>query len=241
MASAFKHVFEPVRSGRTFEAIAEQIRESIYAGKLTPGDKLPTERELAKIFNTSRVSVRSALLNLEQAGFLDIRQGAGGGFFIKELNVKLFTENLHAMLRVGKATISDITEARSIIEPQAARLAAERATDEDLAGMAEAIYGFQDRGSQEGPPSPQDFSFHVRLAEATKNPAIIIISQSLVSILFKSWAEYYMSSTLNREINRQHQDILEAVRQKDGSLAQRLMAQHVANMRDMFLRYEQEK
>ena len=69
-------MFEPLNQERTFESIVKQIKEAIFAGKLKEGDKLPTERELARQFGVSRAAVRSAVLSLEQSGLLKIRKGS---------------------------------------------------------------------------------------------------------------------------------------------------------------------
>ena len=99
-------MFNPLPHERTFEAIVRQLKEAIYSGKLKPGDKLPTERELAKMFNASSAAVRSAVLNLEQAGLLKIKKGAGGGFFVQELDFKPVRDSLNDLVSFGKASIS---------------------------------------------------------------------------------------------------------------------------------------
>src|SRR5512136_2169173 len=77
-------LFQPLPVKRTFMEIANQIRSSIYAKTLKPGDKLPSERELAVQFNVGRISVREALRMLEQAGLIFIKQGSSGGAYVKE-------------------------------------------------------------------------------------------------------------------------------------------------------------
>ena len=185
--------FEPLKNERTFESIAKQIKETIFSGKLGPGDKLPTERELAEIFNASRVSVRSALLNLEQSGLLNIRKGAGGGFFVRDFNSKPVRDSMGDLLKLGKTSIGDLTEARLIIEPQASGLAAKRATSDDLAKIEYAIMDFQERIAQGLAPDPADLNFHVCVAEASKNPVLILTIRPLMELLFQSIGSYFLN------------------------------------------------
>jgi len=227
-------LFHPLRNERAFESIARQLRESIYSGNLKPGDKLPTERELAQIFNTSRVSVRSALLNLEHSGLLRIKKGASGGFFIGEVNSKAISDSLSAMLRMGKASISDLTEARTILEPQAARLAAKRATVKDIKKIEQAVLSFRDRIQQKLAPDPSDLNFHICVAEASRNPVMILISRSLMELLFQKIGAYLVNGKGNERIVRGHERILEAIKKKDGQKAQALMLKHIKSMKRIF-------
>ncbi|MBW1716633.1 MAG: winged helix-turn-helix transcriptional regulator [Deltaproteobacteria bacterium] len=87
---------------RAFEAIAKQLKEAIYSGKLKPGDKLPTERELAKMFSSSGAAVRSAVLSLEQSRLLKMQKGAGGGLFVQELDFRPIRNSLNDLLRLGE-------------------------------------------------------------------------------------------------------------------------------------------
>lgn len=236
-----KNIFEPLKNERAFESIAKQIKETIFSGKLGPGDKLPTERELAEIFNASRVSVRSALLNLEQSGLLNIRKGAGGGFFVRDFNSKPVRDSMGDLLKLGKTSIADLTEARLIIEPQAAGLAAKRATSDDLAKIEYAIMDFQERIAQGLAPDPADLNFHVCVAEASKNPVLILTIRSLMELLFQSIGSYFLNFEGNKEIINQHKKIMEAIRRKETEDAQALMLKHVKAMKALFRRYEIEK
>lgn len=236
-----KTIFEPLRNERAFESIAKQIKETIFSGKLGPGDKLPTERELAEIFNASRVSVRSALLNLEQSGLLNIRKGAGGGFFVRDFNSKPVRDSMGDLLKLGKTSIADLTEARLIIEPQASGLAAKRATSDDLEKIEYAILDFQQRIAQNLPPDPADLNFHVCVAEASKNPVLILIMRSLMELLFQNIGSYFLSLEGNKRIANQHMRVFEAIRRKEPEDAQALMLKHVKDMRALFRRYEIEK
>ena len=228
--------FRPVKTGRIFEAIADQIKQSIFNGELNTGDKLPTERELAQIFNTSRVTVRSALHRLEHEGLLDIRAGSGGGFFVKELGLGPLQESFQNVLEVGVTSVEDVAEVRAIIEPQAARLAALRAGPEDLACMEESIRELARRNQRGGPPDPTDLAFHVCLAKASGNPVLLITCQSLASVTFKSIAHQSLQRQDMDLIVAQRRSILKAVGRKEPEAAEAAMLEHVHAMRENSIR-----
>src|SRR6266571_89689 len=125
------------RSGRVSETIARRIKKQISDGALVPGEKLPAERHMAQRYRTSRVSVREAYRSLEELGLLTIRRGAEGGAFIADIDHRPVMRSLSLMLRLGKTTNEEITEARLLVEPPIARLAARRARPEDIERLQE--------------------------------------------------------------------------------------------------------
>src|SRR5918994_4771513 len=99
------------RTNRVSENLAKRIKRQISSGKLTAGEKLPAEREMARLYNTSRVSVREAYRSLEELGLLTIRRGADGGAFIADIDHTPVMRSLSLMLRLGKTTHEEITQA----------------------------------------------------------------------------------------------------------------------------------
>src|SRR5438445_10748232 len=150
---------------RISDGIVERIRTAVSDGILAPGSRLLSERELAQRLNASRESVREAYRSLEVAGLLVIRRGKEGGAFVRDVDHQPVTRSLSMLLRLGKTTHRELTEARLLIEPPIARLAAARATRSDLEAMgdlidrhAEAIKGNED-------PRKYDLQFHRIMAE----------------------------------------------------------------------------
>src|SRR3989442_10503041 len=127
------------RSGRVSETIARRIKKQISDGALLPGEKLPAERHMAQRYRTSRVSVREAYRSLEELGLLTIRRGAEGGAFIADIDHRPMMRSLSLMLRLGKTSNDEITEARLLIEPPIARLAARRAPPEEVERLPSGV------------------------------------------------------------------------------------------------------
>src|SRR3979411_1052358 len=120
-------VLAPIRPTRASSDVIAQIRRAILSGQYRPGDRLPTEREMARQFGVSRVTVRDALRALEAAGLLEIRVGGQGGPYVKEPDPARLAESLRTHFHLQGTTFAELAEARLALETTAARLAAERA------------------------------------------------------------------------------------------------------------------
>src|SRR5262252_4172852 len=113
--------------GRVSDAIVRRITDQISKGRLVAGHKLPAERDMARQFKTSRVSVREAYRSLEEVGLLRIRRGADGGAFIAAVDHSPVQRSLALVLGLKNTSHRQLTDARLLIEPPIARMAAERA------------------------------------------------------------------------------------------------------------------
>src|SRR5436190_90408 len=132
-------MFRAVRTPRVYEHIVAQIERAIYEGRLAHGDKLPPERQLVREFGASRVAVREALRALEHRGLVEVRQGSAGGYFIRELDATTVVRDLSTLFRLGRVSLVQVAEARALLEPESARLAAARATDHELKRLGECL------------------------------------------------------------------------------------------------------
>jgi GntR family transcriptional repressor for pyruvate dehydrogenase complex len=178
-------VFTPVQTRRTFEEAADQIAEKVRTGELRPGNRLPGERSLAAQMEISRPTLREAVKVLVDAGVLEVRRGPGGGMYVATDVVPTDLVRHSASLRL--AEIAAVLEARRILEPRVAQLAAERATDEDFEAMERSIEAMrrivaggwhqrhEDRFLQ------LDVQFHLALARAAGNPTV----ETLMRILLR--------------------------------------------------------
>ena len=108
--------FKALPEKRTFKEIEKQIREMIFSGALKPGDKLPSENELASQFGVARPAVREALRTLEHAGFIVVKQGNTGGSYIKELDAAVTAASLSDLMRQGNISLRHLSDARLAIE-----------------------------------------------------------------------------------------------------------------------------
>ena len=127
------HKVEPINSPRIYEEIVRQIRTLISEGRLKSGDRLPPERDLAERFRVSRASVREALRSLESMGLIEIRLGEGT--FVREISVDSLIEPLALVILTQREAVGELFEARRLLEPPIAGLAARRSTKEEIQEM----------------------------------------------------------------------------------------------------------
>lgn len=177
--------FDPIRLPRISETIGARVREQIAAGQLKPGDRLPTERELAEQFAVSRMAVREGLRTLEGSGLLVLRKGRHGGAFVSDDSAKPVTQSIRDMLQLGRATLPMLTEARRHIMDSVVRLACERATEADFAAL-EANLTTTEALTAEGRFAERTWTaieFNQLLAEATGNHILCAIVGALSEVL----------------------------------------------------------
>lgn len=230
MASQGNDQFRVIERKRVSDVVVDQIKQLLLDSKLNIGDRLPPERQLAKQLGVSRVPVREALFSLSNSGFLKIKRGAGGGIFVAEPSIEPYAEFFTLMLQMGKASVQDLTEARLFLEPNVARLATERATSEDLKNIDESISEYEKRVSQDAPRSLGDMTFHVRVAEASKNIVMVLTIKGLMGLLYKTVKDLGLSREDKQKSVNTHRKIFEAMRASDSRSASELMAEHVKEM-----------
>jgi DNA-binding FadR family transcriptional regulator len=171
--------FQAVATQRLYEQVAGQVTDLVARGEFRPGDRLPPERDLAKLLGVSRPTVREAMIALEIAGLVEVRVGAGA--FITE-KAKTNGANHRLFEGVGSSPV-ELIAARRTIEPEVAALAAQLATAEEIAAIAETvamIAAAQDTTAHRA----ADHKFHVRIGHASHN-------NILTTIVDECWAEMY--------------------------------------------------
>lgn len=232
-AGAGAELFSPVNLGRVSQVIVDQIRLLIHQGKLRPGDRLPSERELCTRFGVSRVTVREALRVLEAGGLVEIRVGAHGGAFVTMPSNERLGEGLADLLKLSPLTAAEVTEARMIFELGIVPLVVERATKEDIAALNE-ICARQRRSLKDKEYSVTlSAEFHVRVAACTHNAAIEMLVQSFHGPLLMSLREAQtLAPLMGRRGNTEHQEFVDAVERGDVDGATDIMRIHLQRTAD---------
>jgi GntR family transcriptional regulator, transcriptional repressor for pyruvate dehydrogenase complex len=226
-------MFKAVSLNRVSQAIVDQIKQLLRQGRLKPGDRLPSERELCERFGVSRVTVREALRVLEAGGLIEIRVGARGGAFVTSPTSQQVGEGLADLLNLSPLTARDVTEARQVFELGIVPLVVERATDDDIAALYEMVHDHQaalDRGDYEMSMSAD---FHVRVAACTHNPAIESLVQSFHGPLLMSLLEAKVVAPLmGRRGCEEHRAFIDAIAGRDVERALSIMREHLQRTAD---------
>lgn len=215
--------FTPIQPARASTNVIAQVREAIMSGRFRTGDRLPTEREMARQFGVSRVTVRDALRALEAAGLIEIRVGGQGGPYVREPDPALLAENLRTHLHLQGTTFAELAEARLALETTAVRLAAERATADDLAEMRAAIEEPRPVGT-----ATRSVDFHTALVRAAHNSALLTMFLAIQAVLAEAFDTLHASQPDMADVARRvHTQLYETVAAHDAETAIRLMRDHL--------------
>ena len=215
---------------RLYHTVANKLLELIDSGVFPPGSRLPGERELAKRFGVSRVSIREAEIALQAQGRVEIKVGSGV-YVLDRSNLPVY-----GLPKVGPF---ELTEARALFEGEAAALAAPMISDEDLARLEHLIDIMIGKAEDELTPEEADFEFHLTIARATNNHAILFVVDSLWKMRKEAAQLQNVYKTVcskdNSHREDEHKIILDALRRRDSSAARTAMRDHFTRMIEALL------
>jgi GntR family transcriptional regulator, transcriptional repressor for pyruvate dehydrogenase complex len=212
----------PIEHSSVYELVVEQLRRLIHIGTYAPGDKLPPERELAELLQVSRASVREAVRVLEGEGYVEARRGVAGGIVVLDRAVE--EERIGPYIREMLPRVREIFEFRRAVECEAARLAAVRRTDEQLAGL-EAAVDVMESDQETSRFRLADSEFHVGIGEAAGNEWMRnAIESARVAVWMPADPLY---GRVFKSASHHHRQILEAIRDQDPDAAARITADHI--------------
>ena len=214
-----------VENRRLYRQIAEQIARLIERGEYTPGDRLPPERDLAKQLGVSRPSVREALIALEVEGYVEVR--IGSGVYVVERTARAQP----AATLAEDSGPFELMEARRLIEAECAGLAAKHATRAQVRAMEEALDEMEAQRARGMMPLEADRTFHLRIAEASGNSALVLVVETLwdqrTGPLFLRLEHHYDTPALWDAALREHREVVAAIARHDAGAARAAMRRHM--------------
>lgn len=202
-------LLDPVQRLSLSDQVVERLRTEISEGRWPVGERIPPEPELMASLGVARGTLREALRALQYSGMLEIRRGDG-------TFVRARSEVPGALARSG-ASLRDVLEARRALEPQLARLAAERATQDDTARIADALAARSASNDEEWVEA--DVAVHEAIARAARNPILFEVYTALLPRLHESMRSAQQREGFCRDEPRGHDDVLEAIRRRDPDAA----------------------
>mgnify|MGYP001064170784 CR=1 FL=1 len=227
--------FEKIVPEKVSDTVARQIEAQIAAGALRPGDRLPSERELASQFAVSRPSVREAIQKLVARKLLETHRG--GGTTVSNQFGESFTDPLLELLGQRPETLYDLLEFRDALEGIASYQAAQRANDTDRKIIQHRYQRLIEAHAQENHEveARADVDFHLSIAEASHNVVLLHVMRSLFDLLHRSvrisFRQLYRSPADRQAIPDQHAAIMQAVLDGDAESAQARAREHIAYVR----------
>ena len=215
---------QAVETRRLYLQIADQIRGLVDSGEVARGARLPAERNLAKQLKVSRPSLREALIALEIEGLLDVR--VGSGIYVTQPGAHLNSSEL-----ADAHGPFEVIRARRLIEGECAALAASNATPAQLRAIKESHARMVEETRRNPNPLEADRAFHVRLAEASGNSALVLMVQTLwaqrVGPLYRALERKLDAPALVAGTLAEHQAIVDAVANGDARMARAAAQRHM--------------
>jgi len=223
--------YKALQTWRLYEQIVDQIEQSVLAGTLKAGDQLPAERELAQQFGVSRTAVREAVKALREKGLVEAYPGRGT--FIRSGTSQTIRQSFGLLLKMGglEGTLQ-LVEVREILEPEIAALAAIRAQARHITGMKDAVATMETTMNEPDRFIEADLDFHLLLAEATENPFVPVLIDSIVGLLREQRKRISLAANGLAHGQAHHRNILAAVERRDADGAREAMRAHLHQVRD---------
>jgi DNA-binding FadR family transcriptional regulator len=228
----FGGLLAPVPMRTAGERIAERLVTAVALGEFVPGQRLPTERELASMLEVSRTTVREALQRLAASGYVTTRRGRGGGTFVQAGLGPESDEMIRRTLLPAWAELGELLDFRRLTEQLIARTAAQRRDDHDIAAIRDAVELYAAAPDREA-SRHADHALHQSIARATHNSRLVELSaRNRREVSFGFDAEPY-SAEVRRRAERQHPRLAEAVIAGEPGPAADLAASHFSLTEDM--------
>lgn len=223
--AATQHLGAPIVTRHVADDVVDRLVTAIALGLYVTGQQMPTERELAAMLAVSRTSVREALKQLTDQGYLEVRRGRHGGYFVHANWGPASAEHVRRQIIANWAEFEQIFDARTLIEPLIARTAAARRDASDRKAMAAALKAYLDAPDHDA-SRRADSALHLAIAKATHNPILVKMSVDLrAKITLNLGAEPYTDEARRIAIG-QHQELVAAVSEGRGDDAAQIAAKH---------------
>ncbi len=222
---------------KTYEEVADYIKDQIMNGVYKPGDRLPSLREFSELLGVGQSTMREAISALKTMGLVTIRQGEGT--FVTRFDPDEVLSGFEPIQPVTEQDIMSLLEVRKIIETGIVQLAAERRSDEDLQRIETALKEMEIAVANGELGEKSDWQFHYEIAKASHNPILESIMQSIsetMSKTLKASREKMFQAKGNAErLLAEHKDIYKAIANKNTKKAEESMLFHLLGVeKEMF-------
>lgn len=215
----------PIVSKSVGEQLAERLVTAVALGLYVPGQRLPSERELAEMVGVSRTGVREAVHILADAGYVEIRRGRQGGAYIRADWRPSSTEMIRQYLLPNWEEFEALLDARLHLEATIAGLAAQRRTVSDVASMRSAIEGYR-RATDRESSRLADQQIHTAIVEATRNPVFASISTQLRSLVTLNLGAEPYTTQAREAAKDQHVELVDAIAAGEVALSSAIAYDH---------------
>ena len=212
------------KNQKVTDLIISQIRDAVLSGRLKPGDRLASEKELIDQFGVSKATLREALRALEVMGLIETRKGAGGGIFITEVNLQTTIHSMMNFLHFRSLSIAEVTMLRFILEPVIIRMAALKINQDELDQLKSLVNRCE---TDDASRTKKDISFHRYLPRFVENSMLVLIIDFIENHLDEIKQMVDLNDEFYETVNDNHQHILDCLVEGDAPGASRAIAHDV--------------
>ncbi|MCC8144450.1 MAG: FadR family transcriptional regulator [Tannerellaceae bacterium] len=224
--------FEEVVIESPVEIIIRQIKNLLSSGQLKPGDRLPSERQLAERFGVGRTHVRDAIKKLEFYGILKTIPQSGS--VVAGLETSAMEGLITDILKLDNFDFYSLVETRYILETNVVKLCALRRSDRDMAQLEQTAKNYEEVIAQGVPAIEEDLAFHRAIAEGSNNMVLKSLLLTIMPDIMTNYTKFKMCNT-DASVSKaaiEHRELLEAIRQQEARKAEAIMKEHLRGVMD---------
>ncbi|HVP80390.1 MAG TPA: FadR/GntR family transcriptional regulator [Thermodesulfobacteriota bacterium] len=236
-------MFDSVKSDKVSQHIIDQIRNAIFDGRLRPGDKLPSEKELTEKFKVSKATLREALRSLEVLGFLQMRKGVSGGAFVTEVDMVKARDSFTNFLLFKNLSLEDLSEVRLLLEPYIAEKATLVIAQEDLRRLEKLIKDSEHAMKNDASLASRvdEIEFHRIIASITGNPILMFILDFVENLLIDTKEILKPGKEFSGKVLRAHKRIYGALLNRNVKKVREEMVKHIREVEKDLIAAHQER
>lgn len=220
-----EYMFDPIKPQPLYIQISNQITETILSGDMEPGDRLPTEIELANQFDVSKTVVREAIKILHAKGLVEVAPRRG--IIVTKPGIDTLIEGFSIKLNLEKSSFLHLLSARKIIEVPAAGLAAENSSVDNVNRLHKNLLGMKQNINNLDGFINNDTAFHAEIGRATQNQVLAILILIMAQLLNKIRQEAIYLPEIRMDALTSHENIFSAIKEKDPNTAEKEMSKHL--------------
>ena len=215
-----------LKKDRLSDQVRKHLKQAILDGQFAQGDRLPSEQQLAEMFQVSKVTAREALREMETEGIIEKRRGIYGGSFVARPGSKRMGKAVINYCRFGGLSLEDLVQFRAILEPALVELAAQNRTDEDLAALRANIQEVERAVNGGNQNQPAAIEFHRLVADACHNQLISAVMEALVQVFLEILSQIPMTLADAREDLNYNKQFYQYLLKRQAQEARLLMLKH---------------
>jgi GntR family transcriptional regulator, transcriptional repressor for pyruvate dehydrogenase complex len=228
-------LFRPIKLRRAFDEISGEIKRLIFKGILKPGDRLPSESELASHFGVGRQTIREALRLLELSGFISMQKGGAGGPLVVDTILNTISNSFLDAFQMGRITIDELTSARLTIEKMVlASLFAHSPDEADIRALRENVSQARKKVDAGVQAYEENTQFHKLLARASGNHLFLILMESIMTVVAHFRSILGVNLELSVRTIAAHEQIIDAVTAGNRKKALAVLEAHLTEIGERF-------